>query len=123
MGKKKNLLNRRAFFNKTIRQLLTLGVSCGILARRSKVLGSSVQAKSDKNQTKGSNPYAYDIDNLKNIDPALITYEEIKEIKINLQSLTGIALNPEDRLFVSGDRFVVGLDSEGLESCGKLFSI
>lgn len=115
MDEKKSLLNRRTFFDKTIRQLLTLGVACGILARRSKVLGSSVQAKSDKNQRKSSNPYAYDIDNLKNIDPALVTYEEIKQIKINLQTPTGVALNLQNQLFVSGDRFVVGLDSKGME--------
>jgi hypothetical protein len=55
----------------------------------------------------------YDIDELKKIDPALIKYHQGSEIPVGLQRPCGVAVGPDDRIYVAGDKAVCVFDSDG----------
>ncbi|MFC2103901.1 hypothetical protein ACFLS4_00945 [Bacteroidota bacterium] len=60
----------------------------------------------NKNKSQ-KNPYEYNIDNLKNIDPELITYREIDQIKPQIDELTAIAIDKNDHLYITGKKKVI----------------
>jgi sugar lactone lactonase YvrE len=60
-----------------------------------------------------TNPYEYKLDNLKNIDPALITYSEINQIKPGVNNPAAIAIDGKDQIYICGDTMLVKFDSEG----------
>ena len=49
------------------------------------------------------NPFEYNIEYFKQHDPQLDHYSEITQIPLTLENLTGIAIGPEDNLYVAGD--------------------
>ena len=49
------------------------------------------------------NPFEYNIDHYKQNDPALNHYVEKRQIQVDLEYLTGLAIGPADNIFVSGD--------------------
>lgn len=71
------------------------------------------QAISDDSKQYQKNPFEYNIENFKKNDADLIHYLEIKQIPIELQQLTGIAIGKNDELYVSGDKSVLGINYEG----------
>ncbi len=64
----------------------------------------------NKNQ---SNPYEYKLDNLKNIDPELITYTEVNQIKPDLQNPIAITIDKNDRIYITGENKVIVYDNAG----------
>jgi hypothetical protein len=59
------------------------------------------------------NPFEYNIEYFKNYDPALNHYTEIRQIPITLQKLNGIAVGPEDNIYVSADQVYMIVDEKG----------
>jgi sugar lactone lactonase YvrE len=59
------------------------------------------------------NPYEYDIGALKEIDPALIQYTEVKTIKTGQQKLNALALDQKERLYVAGDTSLMIFNQKG----------
>jgi hypothetical protein len=49
------------------------------------------------------NPHEYNIEFYKQNDASLNQYGEVKNITVGLSKLTGVAIGPEDELYVSGD--------------------
>lgn len=59
------------------------------------------------------NPYEYKLDNLKHIDPELITYSEINQIKPGINNPVAIAIDSKDHIYMCGDTMLVKFDSGG----------
>jgi hypothetical protein len=60
-----------------------------------------------------SNPYEYKLDNLKNIDPELITYTEINQIKPAVVNPLAIAINTNDEIYITGEDKVAKYTLDG----------
>ncbi|MCK4764564.1 MAG: NHL repeat-containing protein [Candidatus Aminicenantes bacterium] len=72
--------------------------------------GRAILENSKKN---GENPFEYNIEYFKKSGAAMLHYDEVKQVKINLPKVYGIAVGPEDRLYVSGDNSVLIFDKKG----------
>jgi hypothetical protein len=59
------------------------------------------------------NPFEYDIEEYKKIDPELVHFYEAGQIPVPLQSPHGLAVGPEDEIYVSGDSAVLVFNSSG----------
>jgi len=59
------------------------------------------------------NPFEYDIENLKKSGAELVTYREIKTLKIPFQAPKALAVDSRDRLYVTSDFTVIIMDSSG----------
>jgi len=59
------------------------------------------------------NPFEYNIEYFKHYDPALNHYTEIKQIPLTYQSIKGIAIGPEDNIYVSADQSYLIVDQKG----------
>ncbi|MCP4709350.1 MAG: hypothetical protein GY869_12045, partial [Planctomycetes bacterium] len=58
--------------------------------------------------------YTYDLARFKDVDPALIHYEESAPIvETGFAKSTGVAVGPEDKIYVSGDQQILVFDSAG----------
>jgi hypothetical protein len=60
----------------------------------------------------GENPYEYKMDKLRYIDPALIAYKESAQIKPEIESLHGIAIDKLDNIYLTGKDKVIIYSSE-----------
>ncbi len=54
-----------------------------------------------------NNPFEYNIDNLKNIDPDLITYKEVSQLKPDIEDLIAIAIDKKDHIYLTGKNKVI----------------
>lgn len=59
--------------------------------------------------------FAYQIDECKRIDPALIAYRQTEVFPSNMQKATAVAVGARDEIFVAGDRAVRVFDRGGKE--------
>jgi len=76
-----------------------------------------------KNKNKNQkNPYEYNIDNLKNIDPNLISYKEIAQINPKIEDLKAIAIGKDDKVYLTGKGKVLIYQSENLINSFKIDS-
>jgi len=60
-----------------------------------------------------SEAFEYRLDDLKKIDPALILYRQTGEIAPTLKQPRAVALGPEDRVYVAGDKAVQVFEPDG----------
>jgi sugar lactone lactonase YvrE len=51
-------------------------------------------------------PFTYDLEKFQKTDPALVGYRETGRIAVKMIEPRGIAVGPEDRIYVAGDRLV-----------------
>jgi hypothetical protein len=67
-----------------------------------------------KNKNKSQkNPYEYNIDNLKNINPELIHYKEISQLKPDITDLISIAIDQKDDIYLTGKGKVIKYQANG----------
>ena len=59
------------------------------------------------------NPFAYDVEEFKNIDPSLISYREEKNFKIGFDDPAAIAVHGNN-IFVAGDMIMKVIDLKGI---------
>jgi hypothetical protein len=59
------------------------------------------------------NPFEYNIDYYKEYDPKLNHFNEINQISVNYKKVTGIAIGPDDILYVAGDNLYRQYDVNG----------
>ncbi|MBA7588791.1 hypothetical protein ES708_30860 [subsurface metagenome] len=57
--------------------------------------------------------FKYDIEDLKKIDPDLITYSEVIQIKLEMEEPHGVAAGRDDRIYVCGDSAILIISKEG----------
>jgi hypothetical protein len=78
---------------------------------------------SENSDAEKPNPFEYNIDYYKEYDPSLNHYNEINQISIDLQNVSGIAIGSQDELYVSGDNMYLRFDADGKISntinCGQ----
>lgn len=63
-----------------------------------------------KNQ---GNPYAYDIEKFRRIDPSLLHFSEAGHIPIEMSRPSGLAVGTDDRIYVAGDESVTVFNRDG----------
>ena len=71
-----------------------------------------VDYSSERPDKSEANPYEFNIDEYKNVNPELIKYKETKNFKIGFDNPTGIAIN-DDKIYVTGDRSLKIIDLSG----------
>ena len=59
------------------------------------------------------NPFEYDIDSFKQIDPALRTYSETGRIPLCFQQTFGVAADGDDNIYVAGDNTILIMKHDG----------
>jgi sugar lactone lactonase YvrE len=59
------------------------------------------------------NPYEYDIEDLKRVDPALIHYVEQGQVSLAISRPTGLAVGADDTLYVVGDKQLAIMAADG----------
>lgn len=60
-----------------------------------------------------SNPFAYDLETIKNVEPDQVLYRETRNLKLNLEELRGVAWH-NGRLYVAGDQSIQVIGTDGL---------
>ena len=68
--------------------------------------------RSDRPDRSKPNPFAYDVEEFKNVDPELILYEESKNFKIGFEVPAAIAVN-NNKIYVAGDNSLKIIDFSG----------
>ena len=57
--------------------------------------------------------FTYDLTELRKVDPNLVRFEEKEAVATGLKESRGIAVGPDDRLWVAGDKVLRAFDSSG----------
>lgn len=63
------------------------------------------------NKTNNDNPYNYNLDKLKEIDPSRICYEERRNFQIDIEQPVSITIDINDNLFVAGRNLIEIFDT------------
>ena len=71
------------------------------------------RAISENTRTVSENPFEYNIESYKTIDPELLHYTETNLIPICFQEVSGIALGIENNIIVTGDQSVLIMKPDG----------
>lgn len=80
------------------------------------VVGAVALWRLDRSGEAGSGlpaPFEYDLSAYKKIDPSLILYQATAQIPLTLQESHAVAVGPEDRIYVAGDRKIVVYNADG----------
>jgi len=77
------------------------------------VLYFGYRAVRDNEKTGQPNPYAYDIKSYETSGADLVHYSEMGRISIDLPKVSGIAIGPDDRIYVSGSGSVLVFNNDG----------
>jgi len=95
-----------------------LGVLIGIVIAVALVVGAFAMFAIDWSGERGNRlpkQFDYDLSEYMTIDPALVHYKQTATIPIDLIDATGIAVGPEDRIYVAGDEEIVVYNAEGVD--------
>jgi hypothetical protein len=71
----------------------------------------------DRTGKKGSGlgeAFTYDLNDLRKTDPALMQYEEAGKIKTGFQDVSGIAVGPNEQIYVAGDKAIRVFKGDGI---------
>ena len=77
------------------------------------VLGA-VAARRHAQRAPYQNPYEFDVSAYKTTDPSLLGYRQAKSLPLDFTP-RGLAVGPQDQLYVAGDAWLVCLDADGKE--------
>jgi len=77
------------------------------------ILYFGYRAVSENSKAINENPFEYNYDTFKKIDPALLKYSEISRISLDMQKVSGIAVASDYTMYVTGDETVVIMDADG----------
>ncbi|MCJ7579714.1 MAG: hypothetical protein MUP98_04165 [Candidatus Aminicenantes bacterium] len=61
------------------------------------------------------NPFEYNIDRYKENDVRLVHYSEVDRIPLELAYVYGLAVGPEENIYVSGDKTILIFSGEGIQ--------
>ncbi|MHB9031118.1 MAG: NHL repeat-containing protein [Candidatus Latescibacterota bacterium] len=71
------------------------------------------RAVSENTRKTRENPFEYTIENYKQFDPELLRYSEIHTIPLCFQTVSGMAIDSKDNLYVTGDDQVLIMNGAG----------
>jgi len=91
-------------------RLLTIII---IIVSAAGIIYFGYRAVSENREKNRENPFAYNIEGFKKSEKSLEHYTEIKQVKINLEKVYGLAVGPSGHLYVSGDQSVLVLNKTG----------
>ena len=77
------------------------------------VLYFGFRAIRDNAKNDQQNPYAYDIKSYETSGADLVHYSEVGRIPLDLPTVSGVAIGPDDRIYVSGSDSVLVFNSDG----------
>jgi hypothetical protein len=77
------------------------------------ILYFGIQAILENSKKNQENPFEYNIENFKRSDSSLFHYAEVGQIPVELPNVYGIAIRPDDRIYVSGDSSILVFNKEG----------
>jgi len=60
-----------------------------------------------------SERFDYELSDHQRIDPALVLCKQVQEVPIELEEPRAVAVGPDDRIYIAGDKAVVAVSSEG----------
>ena len=72
-----------------------------------------IRAITENTRSAQDNPFNYNIEFFEEVDPALLKYKEIRNIPVNLHLITGIAVDTEENIYISGDDSISIYTREG----------
>lgn len=64
----------------------------------------------DKNE---GNPYAYELDEFKQVDDSVLCYREVAQMKSGMDKVKGVAVDDKDRIYMAGANKVIIYDHTG----------
>jgi hypothetical protein len=85
------------------------GVLTSLVVVAAVVVAAVVVLRRDMSGQNGSglsDAFDYNLADLKKIDPSLILYHQIAEIPLSLKEPRGIAVGPDDKIYVAGDKLL-----------------
>ena len=94
----------------------TMGVIIAVVIIAAVVAGVFVILRSDPTGKGGSGlgkEFVYDDEKYRRTDPALIHYREVQRIETPFKTARGIAVGPDDCIYVAGDKTVAVFDRDG----------
>jgi len=99
-------ITRRHFIQKSAR-------SAGVLAAGSAAVVASTRRAGAGSAGKEANPFAYDVERLRQTDPKLIHYEQVGRFPTSQPEPHRIAIGPENQVYVAAGNYVSVLDRQG----------
>jgi hypothetical protein len=72
----------------------------------------AIRENSLRNQ---ENPFEYNIERFKENDASLVQYSEVNQIPIELPHVYGLAVGPEENIYVSGDNAILIFRGDGIQ--------
>ncbi|MGB9597759.1 MAG: NHL repeat-containing protein [Candidatus Poribacteria bacterium] len=70
-------------------------------------------ARTTEKKTTIGDVFKYDLTEFTKTDPNLIKYKEVNKINIKLQNASAIAIDPNDRIYVAGDKLIRVFNDKG----------
>jgi hypothetical protein len=107
MKNKHQTITRRDFLKET-------AGGAGILAVGSGSFAASVGLARGASVGKAPNPFAYDVERLRQTDPKLIQYEQVGHFLCPNALPRRIVIGPEDRVYIAAGNFVSVFDRDGM---------
>ena len=95
-------VNRREFLGRSVGGALAVAVG-GLPPPSRLAAGDS-----------GKNPFAYDLDKYRKVDPRLVHYERVGRFRSPQPEPRRIAISADDRLYLAASKYVTVLDREGV---------
>lgn len=77
------------------------------------ILYFGIQAILENSKKNQENPFEYNIEYFKKSDSSLFHYDEVQQIQLALPHVYGIAVSPDDKIYVSGDSSILVFNKEG----------
>jgi hypothetical protein len=102
-----------------MKQKIIIGFSLVLLLLVLFLMWKDFYANKNKSQ---DNPFEYNIDNLKNIDPDLITYKEVSQIKTDIEDLIAITIDKDDQVYATGKKKVIMYKDDNMVSAFNIDS-
>jgi sugar lactone lactonase YvrE len=98
------------------RGITRISLAIGLVVAAAGVAGAVAVLRIDPSGQEGNRlpaAYNYDISQYKRTDPALIQYAETGGFPASLAEARAIAVGPDDKIYVAGDRTVLIFDAQG----------
>jgi sugar lactone lactonase YvrE len=93
-----------------------IGLLIGVIVALAIGVGVVAVVRIDWSGERGSGlpeAFDYDLEKYQKIDPELVHYEQNAEILVGMHEVRAVAVGPEDRIFVAGDRTIRSFAPDG----------